>query len=533
MTSYEKLGGDFQPRTESIFTPLRKLKKDYIILASLVVLKFVLHYLLIGSMYDLHRDEYLHLDQAHHLAWGFQSVPPLTSWISCIIFWLGGSVFWVKFFPGLFGALTMVVVWEAIQELGGDLYAKVLGATCVLFSVILRINLLYQPNSLDILCWTGFYFLLIRYIKSGNPRWIYACAVVFALGFLNKYNIVFLAAGLLPAILLTPQRSIFLNRYVYLAALIALVIVAPNLIWQYRNNFPVIVHLKELSDRQLVNVDRIGFIKSQVLFFIGSIVVISAALYALRSHRPFRSYRLFIWSLLFTLGIFLFLRAKDYYAIGIYPIYLAFGSVYISNILQGGWRKYLRGVVVALPLLLFIPISSIAFLDKSPEYIIEHEERFRRIGLLRWEDGKEHTLPQDYADMLGWKELAQTVDKVYHTLGDSAHVLILCDNYGEAGAINYYSDIKHINCGSFSADYRDWLRLDKKVESIIYVKEHLMDIDEMERANSMFDNVYPAATRINHFAREDTIRIYILNGARVDVNEVIKKSMQQENRQKI
>ena len=112
MTSYEKLGGDFQPRTESIFTPLRKLKKDYIILASLVVLKFVLHYLLIGSMYDLHRDEYLHLDQAHHLAWGFQSVPPLTSWISCIIFWLGGSVFWVKFFPGLFGALTMVVVWE-------------------------------------------------------------------------------------------------------------------------------------------------------------------------------------------------------------------------------------------------------------------------------------------------------------------------------------------------------------------------------------------------------------------------------------
>ncbi|MBS1978472.1 MAG: glycosyltransferase family 39 protein [Bacteroidetes bacterium] len=501
------------------------IKKDYLILTAFVVLKFLLHYMLIGSMYDLHRDEYLHLDQAHHLAWGYQSVPPVTSWISSIIFWMGGSAFWVKFFPGLFGAITMIVVWDAVRELGGDLYAKVLGATCILFSVVLRLNLLYQPNSLDVLCWTGFYYLLVRYINSGNPKWIYAGAIVFSIGFLNKYNIVFLAAGLLPAILLTPQRGMLLRRDLYLAALVALMIVAPNLIWQYRNNFPVMVHLNELTNKQLVNVDRIGFIKSQVLFFIGSIIVIFAALYALIFHKPFQSYRFFIWSLLFTMGIFLFLRAKDYYAVGIYPIYLAFGSVYISSILQEGWRKYLRGVVLALPLLLFIPISSIAFLDKSPEYIIEHAERFRRIGLLRWEDGKEHTLPQDYADMLGWKELAQTVDKVYHTFNDSAHVLVLCDNYGEAGAINYYSSIKNINCGSFSADYRDWFQLDKRIETIIHVKERNLTRSELERANSMFDTVYLASSRISRFAREDTIRVYIFNGAKVDVNEVIRREV--------
>ncbi|KKX47100.1 hypothetical protein L950_0228290 [Sphingobacterium sp. IITKGP-BTPF85] len=27
--------------------------------------------------------------------------------------------------------------------------------------------------------------------------------------------------------------------------------------------------------------------------------------------------------------------------------------------------------------------------------------------MLTWEDGKEHQLPQDFADMLGWKELAK------------------------------------------------------------------------------------------------------------------------------
>ena len=28
-----------------------------------------------------------------------------------------------------------------------------------------------------------------------------------------------------------------------------------------------------------------------------------------------------------------------------------------------------------------------------------------KIGLLKWEDQRDHPLPQDFADMLGWKEL--------------------------------------------------------------------------------------------------------------------------------
>ncbi|HLW21465.1 MAG TPA: glycosyltransferase family 39 protein, partial [Cyclobacteriaceae bacterium] len=138
-----------------------------IILSSFILLKFFLQYILISPEYDLQRDEYLHLDQANHLAWGYLSVPPVTSWISFVIKLLGNGVFWVKFFPALFGALTLVVVWKAIEELKGSLYALILGASCIVFSVLLRLNTLYQPNSLDVLCWTGFYFVVIKYVKSG------------------------------------------------------------------------------------------------------------------------------------------------------------------------------------------------------------------------------------------------------------------------------------------------------------------------------------------------------------------------------
>src|SRR4249920_1469408 len=64
------------------------------------------------------------------------------------------TLFWVKFFPATYGALTIYIVWKAIEELNGNLFALILGSTCVLFSALLRLNTLYQPNSFDVLSWT-------------------------------------------------------------------------------------------------------------------------------------------------------------------------------------------------------------------------------------------------------------------------------------------------------------------------------------------------------------------------------------------
>ena len=165
--------------------------KKTIILWLFILIKFGLHCVIIGTGYDLHRDEYLHLDQAKHLAWGYLSVPPFTSWISYLILLLGNSVFWVKFFPALFGVLTMVVVWKAIEALKGGLFALILGATAVTFSVLLRINMLYQPSSADVFFWTLLYFSVLKYIESEDNKWLYLTAAVLGFGFLNKYNIIF------------------------------------------------------------------------------------------------------------------------------------------------------------------------------------------------------------------------------------------------------------------------------------------------------------------------------------------------------
>ncbi|WP_423148392.1 glycosyltransferase family 39 protein [Rubrolithibacter danxiaensis] len=496
------------------------------ILLGFIVLKFALQYILISPEYDLQRDEYLHLDQANHLAWGYLSVPPVTSWVSFIIKLLGNSVFWIKFFPALFGALTLVVVWKVIEELKGNFFALILGATCVLFSVLLRLNTLYQPNSLDVLSWTTFYFVLIKYFNSQNPKWLFIGAIVLAFGFLNKYNVVFLLLGFLPAVLITQQRNVLTRTSFYLAVLLALLLVLPNLIWQYQNSFPVVHHLKELSETQLVNVDRWEFLKSQLLFFIGSLPVILSGLVALLLYKPFKIYESFFWAFFFTLIVFMYFKAKDYYAIGLYPVYIAFGSVFLENVLQNGWKKYLRTVAIALPVLLFIPMYNFAFPNKSPEYILKNQRKYKDLGMLRWEDGKDHELPQDYADMLGWKELARKVDQVYSDLPDPVHTLVLCDNYGQAGAINYYSE-KGIKAVSFNADYVNWFDLNQQYTSVLRVISYSEVKNELEETKPYFKSVLVADSITNTFAREYGTTLILFKEATVDINKRIKREIEE------
>ncbi len=503
------------------------MTKKTILLIGFIIVKFILQFVLVSPEYELQRDEFLHLDQAHHLAWGYISVPPVTSWISSIILLLGNSLFWIRFFPALFGALTILVVWKAIEALKGNLFALILGVTCVLFSALLRLNLLYQPNSLDALCWTTFCFILIKYANTENPKWFYWGMVFLSLGFLNKYNIVFLLVGIFPALLLT-KRSIFTDKNFYFSIILFLLLILPNLIWQYNNNFPVYHHMQQLAKTQLVNVNRLDFLKDQLIFFVGSLLVILAALYSLLFYEPFKKYKFFFWTLCFTLMVFTWLKAKSYYAMGLYPIYIAFGAVYLETILKSDWKKYLQPVAIIIPVLFFIPMYQVVFPNKSPNYITNHPEPYKKYGLLRWEDGKDHALPQDHADMLGWKELAHKIDSIYTTLPPGEQTLILCDNYGQAGAINYYTNNKIITALSFSADYIDWFPPDKKYMNLIRVKTVESENNELKETSPFFDKSYIAGSITNTFAREFGTIIFVFEKAKIDINQRIKKEIDDE-----
>jgi hypothetical protein len=497
------------------------MQKKTLILIGFIVLKFVLQYLLVSPEYELHRDEYLHLDQGKHLAWGYLSLPPFTSWISYLILQLGNGEFWVRFFPALFGALTLLLVWKAAEALNAGLFALCLSAVAVLFSVLLRLNILYQPNSMDVLSWVFLYFCVLKYIDTKSNYWIWLAAAGFALGFLNKYNIAFALVGLLPALLLTEHRNIFLNKHLYWSMLFAFMLLLPNLWWQYEHGFPVFHHMRELTNTQLVNISRVSFLKDQLLFFLGAFLVLLAAFLSFFLYVPFKKYLVFFYAFIFTLGLFIFLRAKSYYAIGLYPLLFAFGAVYLEDLLRNGWKKWLRPVAFAIPLLLFIPLAQLAFPIKGPAAVAAEPANYRKLGMLQWEDGKEHAIPQDFADMQGWRELARIVDSVYAAIPDKEHTLIRADNYGQAGAINFYTKYAALQALSYNADYIYWFPAKKRWNNLILIKDGTDTDKNREHEKHLFDTIYLAGQVQNKFAREKGTSVYALLGAGPTVNEII------------
>lgn len=152
---------------------------------------------------------------------------------------------------------------------------------------------------------------------------------------------------------------------------------------------------------------------------------------------------------------------------------------------------------------------------------MEHAESYKKLGMLRWEDGKDHLMPQDFADMLGWKELAIKVDSVYSNLPNKKKTLVLCDNYGQAGAINYYTK-QNIRAVSFNADYINWFDLTINYENLIRVKEKSDKNRELEETSPLFHYSVLADSITNKYAREYETLIFSFTRAKMDIRQRIQ-----------
>ncbi|WP_019948621.1 glycosyltransferase family 39 protein [Hymenobacter aerophilus] len=437
------------------------MKSPRLLPVLLALLKFATGYGLASSAYELHRDEYLYLDYGRHLAWGYLEVPPLTALQSWLTLALGGSWFWVKFWPLLWGSLTIYLVGRAVQRLGGGPWAVALAGLGYLLSAYARLNFLFQPNAFEVLAFTAVGYCLICYGQQPAPRWLYAIGAVLGLALLNKYSALFFIAALLLALLLTPLRRVLATRHFWLAVGLALLLWLPNLAWQIGHGLPVLHHMALLRESQLVHVSAAGFWQGQLTMNALSLWVWVPGLLALLLSRRLRPYRVLGLVYVFGLLLLTLLHGKDYYALGYYPLLLAAGAAWWQQRLSSwprlGW--VLKPALLVLPLALSLRMLPLLFPIEPPDGMLAHWARYERVGALRWEDGQNHLLPQDYADMQGWRELADKTWAAYAALPPQARgrTLILAGNYGQAGAINYYNRRRNLPpANSFNGSYLLW-----------------------------------------------------------------------------
>jgi hypothetical protein len=410
----------------------------------LAAVKFALPFLLQNAVYEPHRDEFLYLAEARHMAWGYLELPPVLSVLSFISNLFGGGLFWIKFWPSLGGALTYVLVGRMILLIGGGPFALLLGWLPFVFGYFLHVHFMLQPNFLEMLAWTAMAYGLMLHVRTGKPVGLYIAGLGFGLGMMSKYSVAFFAAGLLVGLLLTPERRLLRNRHFYFSFIAGLLIFLPNLIWQGVYGWPVIHHMAELKQQQLDQVSRVNFLIDQLTYNLPGLLIWVAGLYWLFFTRVGMPYRFAGWAVLLVLAFLTVARGKSYYAMGVYPVLFGCGAVYLERLtaLRRGKLWWRLGMVI-FSVIAGCYLDMIALPMLPPPQLVEFYKRnpvFRRLGFLRWEDQRDHPLPQDFADMLGWREMTVKTAKIYHAMDSSAGNGTVLDggNYGEGAALDYY-----------------------------------------------------------------------------------------------
>ena len=227
------------------------------------LIKFALPFILQNSVYELHRDEYLYYEQGQHLSLGYLECPPLIGWMAYVSYLLGGGFFWIKFWPCLVGALIVIVAAAITKELGGKLLAQSIASMAIILSAYLRTNFLFQPNMLDIFFWSLSAFYLLKYINTQENKYLYFLSISLALGWWGKSSILFFVTSLFISIILSKHRKMFQNFSLWKAVALGIVLILPNIFWQWNHNWPLIHHMQELNETQLKYINKKDFLKEQ------------------------------------------------------------------------------------------------------------------------------------------------------------------------------------------------------------------------------------------------------------------------------
>jgi dolichyl-phosphate-mannose-protein mannosyltransferase len=450
----------------------------------------LLVHLLTNRRYGYFRDELYYIVCARHLDFGYVDQPPLSIWLLRLSqMFLGDSLFAIRFLPAIAGAATVALTGLIARELGGHAWAITLacaGSLCALFN--LAVGNFFSMNAFEPLFWMGAVYLLVRVINGSAPTlWIWF-GVLLGLGIENKHSTVFFGVGIFVALLLTPERRHFTNKWIWLGGLIAFAIALPNLLWQVRHHWPTYELLSNIAhSNKNVALGPAQFIGQQItLMNPATLPLWLGGVFWLFVSRDGRRYCVIGLIYLITLAEFIILHGKSYYLAPAYPMLFAAGGVAVERVFAGR-------LALLKPLLLAAIIISGALLAQIVLPVLPPEKLVAYMRTIHFEPPRTETshtaaLPQVFADQFGWEEMVGSVARVYHHLQpeDQKRAAIFCQNYGEAGAIDFFGRKLGLPSAiSGHQNYFLWGARDWNGEVILVLDTN--DNDEREQFGSVED----------------------------------------------
>jgi len=386
------------------------------------------------SGYGVFRDEIYYIACARHLDWGYVDHPPLVALVARIF---GPSWIALRVVSAVAFAATIVLAGDIAKAVGGGTFARIAAQLLVATTPIyLSLFSIYSMNALDVLVWAVLFRIAIALLAGSEPwLWILFGAVA-GIGLQNKVDVGLLGAGIVGGLLVAGPREVFRRRQLWIGGALAFAIFLPHVIWQVAHGFPTAEFIRRAQQHKISGLSPLGFLAAQVMT-IGP-VGCAAALLGLAKLLSVRTFRALGVAALIVTVVLAIGVSKPYYLSPAFTLLLPAGTVPVEAWTTGRGRVPVRAAVIVAILL-----SLIAAPLAKPLLPVERYIRYAKaLGIEAGSDENHEMgrLPQFFADMHGWRELAQSVAKVNSALppADRALACVYGQNYGEAAAIDYF-----------------------------------------------------------------------------------------------
>jgi hypothetical protein len=516
----------------------RSLFADGMLIVIVIALgRFILH-CYFNNQYGYFRDEFDYMACGNHLAWGYVDQPPLIPFLIHICrAILGDSLRSIRFIPAVASSLLVLQTAVLAREFGGRRFAIVLSAITVLIAPqYLSNGSLLGTNCLEPNLWMGCAYFAVLAIKRDDPRYWLWFGVVAGIGLQEKYSIALFGFGMVVGLLLTPERRVFLNPWIWIGGFAAFLIFLPNLFWNIHNHWPfvelmhniradgrdVVLPLPQFFFQQMLLIDPITapiWIRGLIAFFVSP---------------GLKPYRLLGWAYLVCFTVFFVLHGKNYYLSPIYPMLLAAGAVAIeaaierrkiagteAESLRVGPNRlvWLKAVIVIVLLASGAQLAPLAVPILSPEKFLNYLKYLPMKPPVMEHSHERAPLPQWYADQFGWEEIVAETATAYNRLSPAERpgCGIFAQDYGQAGAIDFFGP--HYGLPSALSGHQTyWLWGPRGYSGNCLVVLG----DSRERLEELFEHVeYVGTSADNPYALEKEIAVYICRGAKFGTLEKI------------
>jgi Dolichyl-phosphate-mannose-protein mannosyltransferase len=485
---------------------------------AIALAKLVLH-IYFNNRYGYFRDEFDYMSCGDHLQWGYVDQPPLIPFLTHISrSLLGDSLRAIRFLPALASSLLVVQAAATARQLGGRLYALVLTAICVALAPQYLSNAgLLGTNMLEPNLWLGCAQFVILAIQRNDPRYWIGFGIVAGLGMEEKYTIAVFGLGIVVGLLLTDQRRVFFNKWIWLGGLAAFLIFLPNLLWNLHYDWPFVQLIRA------IRAEGRDIVLGPAEWFFQQLLVVSpvagpvwlAGLFALLFWHPLRPYRTLGWAYLVSYIVIFLQHGKNYYLAPVYPMLFAAGAVALDSWLERSrgtaWLKPVLAGVIFLNALYMMPIT-VPIL--TPEHFLAYTKTLPFKLPVSEHSHARAPLPQWYSDQFGWKEIADETEVAWNRIPskERADCGIFAQDYGQAGAIDFFGRA-HGMAGAMSGDRTYFLWGPRGYSGNCMI---VLD-DRQEILQRYWEHIeYIGISAPDPYALEQQIPVFLCKGKRFD-----------------